>query len=104
MNVDEVGRYKFLGALKAFPFIEQIWLYGSRARGDARVRSDIDLAIRYVDEEPYWRQAVQGIVEHADVLLPIDCIDLNVASPELREAVRKEGRLLHERRRQSENQ
>lgn len=41
----DVRDYTFLQKLEQLPFIEKIWLYGSRARGDSRDRSDIDLAI-----------------------------------------------------------
>lgn len=37
--------YQFLEKLKNLTFIQEIWLFGSRARGDHRHKSDIDLAI-----------------------------------------------------------
>jgi predicted nucleotidyltransferase len=37
--------YRFLERLAALPFVQAVWLFGSRARGTARERSDIDLAI-----------------------------------------------------------
>ncbi len=40
-----VTDYQFFKKLCALPFIEQIWLYGSRARENNKSRSDIDLAI-----------------------------------------------------------
>ncbi len=36
--------YTFFKELKALPFMEEIWLFGSRARGDHQARSDIGLA------------------------------------------------------------
>ena len=33
--------YRFINRLKALPFVEAIYLYGSRARGDHSPRSDI---------------------------------------------------------------
>ena len=49
-RVDQVltpslAHYAFIDRLKALPFIEAIYLFGSRARGTERERSDIDLAI-----------------------------------------------------------
>ena len=38
-------QYGFIEKLKELPFVDAIWLYGSRARGDFQDRSDIDLAI-----------------------------------------------------------
>lgn len=37
--------YQFIKRLKELPFVDEIWLFGSRARGDAQERSDIDIAI-----------------------------------------------------------
>lgn len=39
------GKYQFLHALKDLPYVEKVLLFGSRARGTAQERSDIDLAI-----------------------------------------------------------
>lgn len=38
-------KYNFLEKLKSLDFVEEIWLFGSRARGDNTLRSDIDIAI-----------------------------------------------------------
>ncbi|TCZ66098.1 nucleotidyltransferase domain-containing protein [Roseicella aquatilis] len=37
--------YRFLHHLAELPFVQAVWLFGSRACGTARERSDIDLAI-----------------------------------------------------------
>lgn len=37
--------YQFIEKLTTLPFIDEIWLFGSRARKDNHRRSDIDLAI-----------------------------------------------------------
>lgn len=37
--------YHFLQQIADLPFVDAIYLFGSRARGDHRERSDIDLAI-----------------------------------------------------------
>ncbi|WP_410526187.1 nucleotidyltransferase domain-containing protein [Rickettsia endosymbiont of Urophora cardui] len=41
----DIKSYLFMEKLESLPFIEEIWLFGSRARGDNNERSDIDLAI-----------------------------------------------------------
>jgi len=64
--------YNFLQKLKSLPCIEEIYLYGSRARGDNLPRFDIDLAIvapHATKEE--WSKIMQ-IIENADTLLEID--------------------------------
>jgi predicted nucleotidyltransferase len=40
-----LAHYAFIDRLQALPFIEAIYLFGSRARGTERERADIDLAI-----------------------------------------------------------
>ena len=38
--------YQFLQEIAALDFVDAIYLFGSRARGDNRDRSDIDIAIQ----------------------------------------------------------
>lgn len=74
MNVKE---YTFFQKLEKLPFVEKIWLYGSRAREDSRERSDIDLAIECPNATFMDWQKVLDIIEDADTLLKIDCIRLD---------------------------
>ncbi|HBB53113.1 MAG TPA: hypothetical protein DCZ80_04370 [Legionellales bacterium] len=37
--------YRFIKELSLLDFVNEIWLFGSRAREDNQARSDIDLAI-----------------------------------------------------------
>ena len=83
--------YKFTENIKSLPFVEEIYLFGSRARGDNRSRSDIDLAIscpKATDDE--W-QKVRDIVENADTLLEIDCVRLEDAGADFYAEIRNEG-------------
>lgn len=69
--------YRFIESVAALPFVEAIWLYGSRARGQHRERSDIDLAISAPGaSESEWQQ-VLNLIEDADTLLHIDCVRLD---------------------------
>jgi predicted nucleotidyltransferase len=70
----ETLRYHFLGKLKKLPFVEQIFLYGSRAREDCRSRSDIDLAVVCPQASTEQWQLILDIIEEADTLLKIDCV------------------------------
>lgn len=45
MSVNEDICYQFFKKLTELPFIDEILLYGSRARKDNAERSDIDLAV-----------------------------------------------------------
>jgi predicted nucleotidyltransferase len=85
--------YTFIERLKALPFVEAIYLFGSRARGTQRERSDIDLAIRCPLAGVREWQEVLDIVEDADTLLRIDCVRLDAEPTEstLRLQIEKEG-------------
>ena len=72
--MEEVLKYKFIQKIADLPFVEEIWLFGSRARGDNASRSDIDLAILCpAATQDDWHE-VMNIVEEADTLLKIDCV------------------------------
>ena len=40
-----IENYKFIKQLQTLPFIDEIWLFVSRARDDNTTKSDIELAI-----------------------------------------------------------
>lgn len=72
-----IEKYDFIEKLKACAFIDEIWLFGSRARGDHAERADIDLAIlcpKATNKE--WHEVLE-IIENADTLLKIDCVRLD---------------------------
>lgn len=73
----KVTDYEFFPKLTALPFVERIWVYGSRARGDYQERSDIDLVIDSPHATSSQWQEVLGILENADTLLKIDCVRLD---------------------------
>ncbi len=67
-------------------------LFGSRATGDARRWSDIDLAIELAENTPPGvLSELREAFEESNILLNVDVIDLNDASPTLREAVARQG-------------
>lgn len=73
----KVTDYEFFQKLTALPFVERIWVYGSRARGDFQERSDIDLVIDFPHATPSQWQEVLDILDNADTLLKIDCVRLD---------------------------
>lgn len=73
MNI-QLKPYSFIEKLKALPFVQAIYLYGSRARGDNEERSDIDLALSCPNASRSDWRAVRNIIDDADTLLAIDCI------------------------------
>ncbi len=67
-------RYRFLKKIAELDGVDQIWLYGSRAREDNWNRSDIDIAIvcPNISKDNWFK--VGKIIEDADTLLGIDCV------------------------------
>ncbi len=82
----------FIDRLEALPFVEAIYLFGSRARGTQRERSDIDLAIVCPMARVREWQTVLDIVENADTLLHVDCarLDAEPADSALRRQIEQE--------------
>ena len=73
----EDKQYEFIKQLQSLSCIEEIWLYGSRARGDHHERSDIDLALLCPQATAADLQIIDEIVAQADTLLKIDCIQFD---------------------------
>jgi nucleotidyltransferase substrate binding protein (TIGR01987 family) len=74
MNDYSIKSYDFYYELRILSFVEAIWLYGSRARGNAHEKSDIDLAIicpKATDDD--WLQ-VQRIASEAKMVFAIDLV------------------------------
>lgn len=73
--------------------VEKVLLFGSRARGDFKRTSDIDLAVSGGDFDRF----ALDVNEETTTLLMFDIIDLDrEMQPELRESIEKEGVVLYE--------
>ena len=74
------------------PYDVDLYLFGSRARGDARLASDIDLAVDPRGELP--RGALLDLEEALDestVPVRVEVVDLRFAGRDLRARVHEEG-------------
>lgn len=91
--------YGFFRALCDLPFVEEIRLFGSRARGVARPRSDIDLAVLAPGADARDWDRARLIAEEADTLLKIDLVRLDAMSPAnpLRQEIMATGRVVYAR-------
>ena len=73
--------------------VKQVILFGSRARGDYKERSDIDLAFRDGDAPRF----VLSVEEDTTTLLKFDLVNLDgPVSPALRESIDRDGVVLYE--------
>lgn len=94
---NNIKNYKFIQALQELSFIEEIWLFGSRSRGDNQPRSDIDLAVisPTATNEDWLR--VTKIIDNADTLLKIDCLQFGSddISKELHDNILKDKKVIY---------
>lgn len=101
MNSDEnnVRAFQFFKDLTKLECIEKIYLYGSRARGDHKSRSDIDLAIVCPDANENDWYTVLDLIDNADTLLKIDCVrfDQLADSNSLKNSIVQDGVVLYQR-------
>ncbi len=84
-------RYLVLEYLR--PWRVRVWLFGSRARGDASPGSDIDIALLPEEETlPVdWLAGLRELLEESHVPCRVDVVDLREADPGLRRVVEREG-------------
>ncbi|MFA5998597.1 MAG: nucleotidyltransferase domain-containing protein [Candidatus Babeliales bacterium] len=91
-EIDDIRNYKFISKIKSLPFVQQVLLFGSRARGTNKFRSDIDLAIVCPTATSDQWQEVLDIVDDADTLLLIDCVRLDqVQDLDFKNSILKDG-------------
>lgn len=95
--IREIAQYEFIEKLKALKFVEEIWLFGSRARGDHQERSDIDLAIICPNATDSDWSKIMDIIEDADTLLKIDCVRFDKVGDDLSENILNCKKVLYEK-------
>lgn len=92
--IDEVVQQIVRSAQRSLVF-ERALLFRSRARGDARADSDIDLAIEHASTDVQWADFVNEMAEHAPTMLALELVDLAHADAPLRARILREGRVVH---------
>jgi predicted nucleotidyltransferase len=74
----------------------RILLFGSRARGDAKPRSDFDLAFQGVQDDSAWTRFASEMCTDAPTLYGLDIVRYEHIPPELRANIDKDGVVLYE--------
>lgn len=75
--------------------LRRVYLFGSRARGDAHRFSDVDLAFEHDSSPAQWARFVNTAQDECPLLLDLDLVDLREATAALRERILLEGKILH---------
>lgn len=71
--------------------LARLWLFGSRARGDHRRWSDIDVAVEPVGPVPEgWLSEVRDALAESNLLLNVDLVDFADADDAFRSVIRRE--------------
>ncbi len=79
------------------PEVERVILFGSRARGDADARSDVDLAVDAPGaSRRQWLELAFDLEELA-TLVPVQAVRLGEVSAALRERILSEGEVWYVR-------
>lgn len=74
--------------------VQKVILFGSRARGDYRAVSDIDLAVQGGDVARF----ALDVEEETSTLLQFDIVDLDQpVQPALMQSIEREGRVIYEK-------
>lgn len=74
--------------------VKKVVLFGARARGDFKEKSDIDLAVQGGD----FIRFMLDVNEETSTLLSFDIINLDEKiQDELRESIEKEGKIVYEK-------
>ncbi|MCC6144922.1 MAG: nucleotidyltransferase domain-containing protein, partial [Candidatus Hydrogenedentes bacterium] len=77
---------------QSFPQIEQVFLFGSRAKGTAKRASDIDLAVVAPEMSPVEWAKFLGALNESPIILMMDAIHLDRLRDEaLRARISEEG-------------
>lgn len=73
--------------------VQKVILFGSRARGNFKTKSDIDLAVQGGD----FIRFMLDVNEETSTLLKFDIVNLDEEiQNELRESIKKEGKIIYE--------
>lgn len=80
---------------KKYPEIQSVMIYGSRAKGNFREGSDIDLAVFGPQLTPTSFVRLCSELEDLPIIFKIDCVHFeSLKRPILKEKIHQEGRLI----------
>ena len=75
----------------------KVALFGSRARGDHRRQSDYDFCFwMNASSRHGWQNYREWVDSNAETLAPIDLVDWDEASPDLKNSILKESFVIYE--------
>ena len=89
-GIKEKSYQEMLEVFKQIPEIEQVILFGSRARGDYKKTSDIDLAVKFNASDK--KLLLIHKLEEINCILKIDVLNIEkISKKELKANIQNEG-------------
>ncbi|RAK19878.1 nucleotidyltransferase substrate binding protein (TIGR01987 family) [Anoxybacillus vitaminiphilus] len=94
-GLSEADFYKIINILKNYaPIVREVILFGSRARGDYKKTSDIDLAIKFRKEHEQLC-CIRDALSEASIIYTIDVIDYDkINNEKLKRYIDEEGKVI----------
>jgi predicted nucleotidyltransferase len=81
---------------RRFPAVLQVRVFGSRATGQARRASDIDLAVSAPRATPREWAEIRDALENAPIIYELDVVrPEQTDNPRLKEKIEREGIIIH---------
>jgi Nucleotidyltransferase domain. len=88
LQLRPADRHTLQAAFTQFPEVLRVWVFGSRASGQARRASDIDLAIEAPALTDRRWHALTDALEHLPIIYKLDLVRLDtLQDPALKRAI-----------------
>ena len=97
ISLNENLKIELVNKLAQIPTVQKVILYGSRSRGDAGDRSDIDLAVETEAVDPRVWYDITSTLEDLPTLLLVDLVLLNEVTGDFRTKIYAEGTIIFDR-------
>ena len=94
-GISERSLTEILNLFNEFDTLKKVYIFGSRARGDYKIESDIDLAI---ESETDIKLRLLNKLNDVRCILKFDVVDINnLKNEKLLSNIRKDGILIYEK-------
>ncbi len=94
-GINDKSFEEMISLFKSFDNLDVVYIFGSRARGDYKTASDIDLAIETSDD---IKLRLLGMLEEIRCILKFDVVDINnIGNEKLLENIKKDGILIYKK-------
>lgn len=91
LREEEFEELKDILALVLKKYPARVYIFGSRAKGNIKRMSDIDLALEYEERVP-WKiiEKLKDYFSASDIRFRVDVLDLKAISPSFKAAIEKD--------------